>query len=60
MPPFDPAKVPDGPLADLFYDGKTGEGISDEEWDTQRDRARQYDAWPFDDTETARSLGNAD
>ena len=36
--PFDASKVPAGPAADLFYDGKTGEGITDEQYDVQKQR----------------------
>ena len=35
-------------LVDHFYDGRTGERVTDEEWDESRDRARKHDAWPFD------------
>ena len=44
---FDRSKVPDGPLADYFYDGRTGRGISNEEWDEQRRRLREHDDDPF-------------
>lgn len=35
---FDESKVPEGPAADLLYDGKTGEGITDEQYDTMKAR----------------------
>lgn len=43
---FDETKVPDGPLRDWFYDGRTGEGLTDEEWDEQKRRALEHDAYP--------------
>lgn len=44
---FDRSLVPDGPLGDLFFDGRTGRGLTDAEWDEQRRRLREHDADPF-------------
>lgn len=44
--PFDASKVPDGPAADLFYDGKTGEGITDAEYDEMKRRFVKHDETP--------------
>lgn len=41
--PFDASKVPDGPAADLFYDGETGEGITDGAYDEQKRRLIEVD-----------------
>lgn len=32
-PEFDRSKVPDGPLGDYFFDGRTGRGLTNAEWD---------------------------
>ena len=45
---FDPALVPDGPLGELFRDGRTGRGLSDAEWDEQAARWREAGVSPFD------------
>lgn len=45
---FDASLVPDGPLRDLFYDGRTGAGISNAEWDEQASRLRAAGENPFD------------
>jgi hypothetical protein len=47
-PEFDPAKVPAGPLGDLFYDGRTGRGLTNAEWDEQRARLREAGDDPFE------------
>jgi hypothetical protein len=49
--PFDPQKVPEGPAADLFYSGKTGKPITDEQWDIQKARLIEHNAYPFDTKE---------
>lgn len=36
--PHDPEKVPTGPAADWFYDGKTGEGTTDDQYDETKRR----------------------
>lgn len=36
--PFDESKVPEGPAADWFYSGKTGEGLTDEAYDVTKQR----------------------
>jgi hypothetical protein len=36
-------------LADMFYDGRTGERITDEEWDEQRRRLREHGGDPFEE-----------
>lgn len=48
-PEFDRSKVPDGPLADLFFDGRSGRGLTDAEYDEQKRRMRAHGAWPLDD-----------
>lgn len=35
---FDETKVPAGPARDYFYSGRTGEGITDEQYDIQKQR----------------------
>ncbi|MET0911415.1 MAG: hypothetical protein ABWZ99_18265 [Ilumatobacteraceae bacterium] len=40
-PDFDRSKVPDGPAADYFFDGRTGRGLTDHEWDEQSRRAEK-------------------
>lgn len=47
-PEFDRTKVPAGPTSDLFFDGRTGRGLTNEEWDEQRRRLRDHDADPFE------------
>lgn len=54
-PEFDRSKVPDGPAGDYFYDGRTGRGLTNEEWDELSRRAEaDPDLWealhgrPFD------------
>jgi len=32
-PEFDRSKVPEGPAADWFFDGRTGRGLTNEEYD---------------------------
>lgn len=46
-PEFERAKVPEGPLGDLFFDGRTGRGLTNDEWDEQRRRLRAAGADPF-------------
>lgn len=36
--PFDESKVPEGPAADWFYSGKTGEPLTDPEYDATKQR----------------------
>jgi len=48
---FDPTKVPYGPAADLFYSGRTGRGLTNEEWDEQRRRLRLAGTDPFETRE---------
>lgn len=49
---FDPEKV-DPVYADLFYHGGPPDadgrprGLSDEQWDAQRERMRAEGTWPF-------------
>lgn len=40
-------EVPDE-LVEYFIDGRTGEPISDEEWDEQRRRLREHGDDPFE------------
>lgn len=40
---FDSSKVPEGPAGDLFYDGRTGEGLTDEEYDEQKRRLLEHE-----------------
>lgn len=35
---FDESKVPEGPAADWFYNGRTGEGLTDEAYDETKAR----------------------
>jgi hypothetical protein len=46
-PEFDRSQVPNGPLSDLFYSGKDGRGLTNEEWDEQRRRMREHGVDPF-------------
>lgn len=47
-PDFDREKVPAGALGDLFFDGRTGRGLTNAEWDEQRARLRAHGEDPFD------------
>lgn len=46
-PEFDRSKVPDGPVGDLFFDGRTGRGLTNEEYDIQLARFREFGEDPF-------------
>jgi hypothetical protein len=35
---FDESKVPEGPAGDWFYSGKDGAGLSNEQYDTMKQR----------------------
>ena len=48
-PEFDRSLVPDDPRADLFFDGRTGRGLTNEEWDEQRARLREHGDDPFEE-----------
>lgn len=37
---FNPDLVPEGPASDYFYDGRTGRGLTNAEWDEQCERAK--------------------
>lgn len=46
-PEFDRAKVPAGPVGDLFFDGRTGRGLTDAEYDKQLVTFRAHGEDPF-------------
>jgi hypothetical protein len=46
-PEFKPELVPSGALGDMFYDGRTGRGLTNEEWDEQRRRLAEHGEDPF-------------
>jgi len=51
--PFNESKVPPGPAADWFYDGKTGEGTTDEQYDETKRRFIEAGApLPWEDQTT--------
>lgn len=50
-PEFDRSLVPDGPVGDYFFSGRTGRGLTNEEYDTLRDRMREHGGWPLDHLE---------
>lgn len=46
-PEFDRSKVPTGPLGDLFFDGRTGRGLTNAEYDEQLARFRAHGEDPL-------------
>ena len=47
-PEFDRARVPDGPWGEWFFDGRTGRGLTDDEYDEMKRRFQAAGDWPFD------------
>lgn len=46
-PGFLRSKVPDGPIGELFFDGRTGRGLTNAEYDEQKRRLLEHDGWPL-------------
>lgn len=54
---FDESKVPDGPAGDWFFSGRTGAGLSNDQFDTMKQRwldAGLTPPWEDDDNTIER------
>ena len=46
-PEFNRMLVPDGPTGDLFFDARTGRGLTNAEYDEQKARLIEHGGWPL-------------